>query len=379
MNKLLGYYTVGNKEFFSKIQACIYATKTNQGIKWIFNDYEFSKFDWLTEPTESLDELYDNRARQLREKYDYIVISYSAGSDSHNVLMSFLRQGLHVDELIINTMSKINDKHTDLNINNKKAENFSAEHFLQTIPRLKEINKDFPNIKITIKDMSDNLIETMSTHNEGEWIFNRREVVNPMGTTRFNMQYITDLRKQFDKDRQVAVIFGIEKPRTLVYDNNFYIKFNDRPANFGVAEHIPDYNNVTVEYFYWHPDSLKMLSKQAHIIKKWVESNPQFKLLWSSLNPKNYLLVQERILRTLLYSTWNDNWYQADKPILEWRIEFANFFFKEFENTNILQGWKNGIELLKEEAKNFVFYTNDNQNVDGLIPFGKNYLIGRMK
>ena len=103
MNKNLGYYTVGNREFFSKIQACIHATTTNQDPIWHFNNDVFNNFDWTIEPSETLDELYNARARQLREEYDYVALSYSGGSDSHNILMSFLRQGLHIDELIINT------------------------------------------------------------------------------------------------------------------------------------------------------------------------------------------------------------------------------------------------------------------------------------
>jgi hypothetical protein len=379
MNKTLGYYIVGNKEFFSKIQACIYATKTNQPVNWVFNDAQFSKFDWKIEPEESLDFLYDQRARELREKYDYIAISYSAGSDTHNIFMSFYRQGLHIDELIINTMSKINDKFVDLDKNNKKAENYSAEHFLQTIPRLKEIYNNCPNTKITIKDMSDHLIETMSVELDGEWILNRRERLNPVGTTRYNLLHINELRKKFDKDKKIAVIFGIDKPLTWIKNDEFYITFADKTANYGVVEHIKDYNNVTIEYFYWHPDSLKMLAKQAHIIKKYVEFNHHYKTLWSSLDRKNYLLVQERILRPLLYTTWNNEWYQADKPVFDWHNEFANIFFRTFKQDKAFYGWKNGIEYLKAEAKNFISINEDLGIADGLIPFGKHYQIGKMK
>jgi len=93
----VSYYRVNNKVFSSKVLACIYATETNQEVEWVFYNNVFDKFDWTVEPSETLDELYDLRARELREKYDYIVISYSAGADSHNVLTSFLRQNLRVD------------------------------------------------------------------------------------------------------------------------------------------------------------------------------------------------------------------------------------------------------------------------------------------
>jgi hypothetical protein len=40
MNKKLGYYTCNNVEFSSKIEACIYATKIKQPLKWHFNNAE---------------------------------------------------------------------------------------------------------------------------------------------------------------------------------------------------------------------------------------------------------------------------------------------------------------------------------------------------
>ena len=72
---------------------------------WIFHDDAFSKYPWHIEPEASLDQLYDARARQLREKYDYVVLSYSGGSDTHNILESFIRQGLHIDEIVTNHMT----------------------------------------------------------------------------------------------------------------------------------------------------------------------------------------------------------------------------------------------------------------------------------
>ena len=130
INKKLGYYLVNGLEFDSKLQACIYATQLNKDVKWIFNDWMFSKYPWHVEPSETLDQLYDQRARQLREKYDYIIISYSGGADSHNIVSSFIRQGLHIDELVVNTMESITDKFTVVDPTVKNPENAAAEHQL---------------------------------------------------------------------------------------------------------------------------------------------------------------------------------------------------------------------------------------------------------
>ena len=99
MNKKLGFYTIGTSVFESKIQACILANKVlkemNQSIhplrllQWNFNDEVFEAYDWTKEPEKTLDQLYDARARDIREKYDHVIVSYSGGADSHNMLMAF--------------------------------------------------------------------------------------------------------------------------------------------------------------------------------------------------------------------------------------------------------------------------------------------------
>jgi hypothetical protein len=90
MHKQHGYYTVDGIDFQSKIQACIFANKHNKKVEWKFNNQAFDTYNWSIEPEQSLDQLYDRRANDLREKYDYLILSYSGGADSHNILMALL-------------------------------------------------------------------------------------------------------------------------------------------------------------------------------------------------------------------------------------------------------------------------------------------------
>ena len=70
--KLYGYYSVGDKVFFKKIQALLFASELlkspkidpyrnlitpDQLIKWHFNDEAFDTYDWTKEPEQSLDYL----------------------------------------------------------------------------------------------------------------------------------------------------------------------------------------------------------------------------------------------------------------------------------------------------------------------------------
>ena len=155
MNKELGYYVCNGKEFSSKAGGLIYATQVDKPIEWIFNKEVFDKFDFSHEPELTLDQLYDRRARELREKYDYLVLGYSGGSDSHNILMSFYRQGLHIDEVVSNWIfdaSKTNFLVVDERVTD--AWNQNAEFELTTKERLDWISTNMPKTTITIYDSS---------------------------------------------------------------------------------------------------------------------------------------------------------------------------------------------------------------------------------
>jgi hypothetical protein len=307
------------------------------------------------------------------------MLSYSGGSDSHNILMSFIRQGLHIDEIVVNTMTKATEKFTVLDPNNKNNKNAAAEYQLQTFPRLKEVENLIPNTKITVLDLTDHLFNSLETIGDASWITGKREQINIAGATRFNYIHFDNIRKNFDKDKRIALILGIEKPRSYIQDNKFYILFNDRAANtVTVAEHIRDYTNSSVEYFYWSPDALKILTKQAHIIKKWLEAFPAHQHIWQWENatPKNYRLIHERLLRSLLYTTWNDNWYQADKAVKDWYSEFDAWFYEGYSDTKAFQVWKEGLSFVEKELGPYV--KKEDGIADGLMAFQHTYYIGPM-
>jgi hypothetical protein len=380
INKSLGYYKVDDLEFDSKIAACIHATKFNKTVQWIFNNNIFENYSWNIEPIETLDQLYDRKARELREKYDYLIISYSGGSDSHNIVESFLRQGLHIDELLINTMTEGNGRFMPISIENKTSHNAGAsEHELQTIPRLKEIESRSPNTKITIVDLTKFLFSFFDSYGDAGWIETKREGLNPLNVTRYNYLYFSEVRKKFDKDKKIAIVVGIEKPRTFIHgrNNNFYIRFSDRAANVAsVNDFMHEYPNSTVEYFYWSPDSCDILCKQAHVIKRWLEVNPKYQNLWNgkSVTKEMFRLVHERLLRTLIYTTWNNSWYQADKSTSDWYSEFDSWFIRGHSGSKTHSIWLDGLNYVKTNAETFV--NNKNGYADGLIVFSHDYKIG---
>lgn len=380
MNKNLGYYTCNGIEFESKIRACLHSVSNNNApVDWVFNDTEFKKHNWLVEPELTMDQLYDQRSRQIREKYDYVVLSYSGGADSHNILMSFIRQGLHLDEIVVNTTEKANRQFTVLDKTNLDSKNAAAEHTFQTLPRLREIQNLIPRTKINVLDLSDHLFDTFTDAGDASWVLDKREGLNPAMVTRFNYIHFSDIRKQFDKDKKIALIVGIEKPRAFIDRGRLVMQFVDRAANIvTVADHFKEYTNTEVELFYWSPDAVPLLIKQGHVIKKWLEANPQQQMLWNrhGINQRITRLVHERIYRSLLYTTWDNSWWQADKAIKDWYSEFDQWFEDGYSDTEAYRVWQEGIDFVKT---NLTPYLKRTDNPDGLQVYTKEYVIGFVK
>lgn len=382
INKKLGYYTVNGQRYTSKIQACAEATKRGQDVTWTFNDTYFRHFNWQQEPEQSLDQLYDRRARQLREHYDYVVISYSGGADSHNIVESFLRQNLLIDELVVNTTERGWASITSRDPRDRRPQNAGAEHYLQTLPRLEEIRARDPRIKISVYDLTEYCLDHWLNTDDASWVLDKREGLNPLNVTRFNYLNFSETRKRFDRDRRICLILGVEKPRCYIYsDGGFYVRFTDRATNIVTIEnHIQDYDNSTVEYFYWSPEGAEIVCKQAHVIRRWLDSRPDLQPLWwwQNITQQVIRLYHERLLREVLYTTWNPQWWQADKATRDWYSEFDHWFIHGLEHSPRWQVWREGIDWVRDNCAPWV-NQGDRGLDDGLRLFGKNYLVGQIQ
>jgi hypothetical protein len=374
------YYLCNGIAFSSKINACIYSTEFKKPIEWVFHQDKFSKYPWEIEPSETLDQLYDRRTRQLREKYDYIVLSYSGGADTNNILESFIRQGLHIDEIVTNHISKATKRTTVLDPQFKDSWNFAAEHELQAIPRLKYIRDKLPRTKITVLDVSDIVMNSISSLTDPDWVLNRNDHLAVGQLFRYNYFHFNDMKKQFDKDLKVAIIVGVDKPKTqIINGDDFVIFFNDATANITtVNDFNQDYTNVTTEMFYWSPDAADILCKQAHVIRRWLEMNPDKQRFWTNISKYIRRRYHERWLRTLLYTTWDDTWFQADKSTDWWHTEFDTWFRRDQNFAKEQRAWKQGIEYLKKTIPDYIVY-NAYGIPDALKDFKHEYYIGKIK
>ena len=173
-------------------------------------------------------------------------------------------------------------------------------------------------------------------------------------------------------------IVGVDKPKSYITKNNeFFVSFNDSTANIvSIFTFKNEFTNISNVPFYWAHDTAKMVCKQAHAIKHWLEVNPHLQKYWYMPNTTIVRKVHEKLLRNVLYTTWNDNWFQTEKGTSFWNSEFDTWFHKEKSLEREYTQWKRGLEYLAKKIPDYILY-RDNK-VDGLIPYRHSYYVGKM-
>ena len=101
MRDRLGYYLVGEKKIYNKVDALTEFQVSHSFPQYIFNDEVFSKHNGCGTIEKNIFDLYKDRAKQLRDKYKTIVLSYSGGSDSDTILKAFQEADVPIDVILL--------------------------------------------------------------------------------------------------------------------------------------------------------------------------------------------------------------------------------------------------------------------------------------
>ena len=96
-----GHWIVGEQKFINKYEALLFATRKNLPVHYKFFNEVWEKFDRSQLGKFSLQEVYKQRAQQLRDQYDYLILYFSGGADSYNVLRSFIDNNIKLDEVCV--------------------------------------------------------------------------------------------------------------------------------------------------------------------------------------------------------------------------------------------------------------------------------------
>jgi hypothetical protein len=188
--------------------------------------------------------------------------------------------------------------------------------------------------------------------------------------TRFNNLSFKEQLELYDRGRTTAVIYGIDKPKLFYIDGKYVVYFVDIVANTAVSD-VDDYTNITTEFFYWTPDLPEITVKQAHLLRKWYDLNPQQRYI---IDPKENVTgdllahLERSIIVPVIYPSVDHNMFQASKPTQAIFSEHDSWFWDNHMNTQMAQVWEAGVKTLLKTVPNSLRYTPEGK-VAGLQLF----------
>lgn len=373
-----GFYKVGPMKFYSKLEAIEVQQRTNFPFSWHFNDEVYDRYDWEKEPKESISELYRRRAQQLRDEYEYLVLWYSGGADSDNILNVFLDNDIKIDEVV----SMINYEGSK-----DKLHPFNAEIFHVAIPKIEEAKKRQPGIHHRVIDMTQYVIDQYSVL-DLDWIYKQNFMFTPVHHTKSMIKNkIPEWADMFESGKKVGFISGIEKPRIIISpDKEYYFRFNDCAIDVCVSPGMQLANNPWEfdEFFYWSPACPELVIKQCHIIKHFIKNNQEkmIKRAVVTAPPTAACIVQQLHedgqmsyftndeLNVLIYPSWYNIPFQFKASSVIY-YDKDDWFIKTNETAS--SNWHTGLDQILK-----VTMTDPNKKrYVGSICFGKKYSLGK--
>jgi hypothetical protein len=345
-----GHYEVDGEIFTNKILALRAGTEKNCQVFWKWHP-EYDRICWHEPSPYSLDEIYRIRAQQLRDRYDHLTLSFSGGSDSFNVLNSFIKNNIHLDEVFVRWPRRATEKLYVPNAQDTSTKNILSEWDYTIHPILKYLEKYHPAIRITVEDVSDLIVDRTFTDND---LIHVAENINPGVWGKFNAISQTELALT-DKGRQTCLIMGLEKPHICKIDNKIFCYFID----FGANNHPRFGDGRNIELFYWTPDLPEVTWTQARHLYDYIVANPEcHKFL--GFGHKNFDRSQrnvwDNITKRIIYPCYDPKWFQSDKENNRIFSQVDQWLFKNAD-PKFLQSWKfvidNLLSSIDDSFKNF--------------------------
>lgn len=371
-----GHYLVGNDPtplYHPKL--ALEANRNNQGqVRFIFHDTVFEAANPKIEPTETLLDLYIQRVQQLREKYDYIVLLYSGGADSHNVLKCFEHADAKLDEIVSFVDSGYKSKDSKI----------SSEIYRVALPEVIEYQKKYPECEyrlLEIRDIQQKLFadtafkfdsyQDMSYH------------IIPFAVMHYyGLNYISKYRDLHNSGKRVCVLHGIDKLklRSRPPENKWHFYFDDFSSMFGQKHYFREYP-IYDEFFYWTPEAPLITIKQAHIVSRYMDyldsikqetpyrANERVNTIWR----KSGTITNWEYFNHIIYPFWQQGTFSTGKTF-ESRLSNARDDTLSRSPDEIMTIYKKGVAKTLVLAKqtgnqltpNSLSNSPDNQTLIGL-------------
>lgn len=263
-----GHYQVGDLVVYSKVEAIELSIRLGSTPTWHYNDEVFSSMDWSKEPDRNLSDFYKDRARQIRDAYDHVVLFYSGGADSHNMLESFLHAGVRIDEIA---------SFHSLDADRDRDSEFNKEIFQTAIPvvesfkRQGRLSSETQHRLIDMGEIIDRFCQDI------DWLdfpYMIGSAVSINNVARSHLRkYIRDWADIIDQGKRLVLVWGHDKPRIMSEGSRFFLNFMDifdNCVSTKIQQSVPA--GWYDEIFYSTPDLPEMVVKQAHVIKRFLEN-----------------------------------------------------------------------------------------------------------
>lgn len=300
------YYTDDGSQFDSKILAIKYAKAKGQSVKFYYYDHIYNALDWTREPAQSLPELYKQQALRIRDSYDYIILCYSGGYDSTNILETFYYNNIKLDKIIsVGAFSRDSCFGVD--------ENHNGEIYHNAYPYIKELGLESIFQTYDYTELFSKIDKLSIAEYGSEWFHETGSWFSP------HNWFWKDLHKFVIPEsmlgKKVAIIFGKDKPN-LFYSQDCADKYNlergqlncfyfrDIPVNaYGNVRNTTEYDLIN---FYWDPEFPEILIKQVNLLSRYyhnsISKTSSYDRTWDSQ------IIGDSTVSNLVYS--------LKKPIL---------------------------------------------------------------
>ena len=357
----LGIYRVGDLATYSKLEAIELHVKTGIHPQWDFNDAVFSSYNWTKEPNESILELYRQRAQQLRDQYDHVVLFWSGGSDSQTALEAFLDNDIKLDEIVAFGNYEATGDQTDF---------MNSELFLRILPQAKELQTLYPWMKFRVLDLSQLQIDAFTVANQFDWIYQLNMMLTPNSFARDQIgNKVKDWADIVMQGKKLCLVWGVDKPRVFHNNGRFELKFIDIIDNCVTVNSMAGKNHYTDELFFWSPSLPELVIKQAHLVKNWLDrhefnspyvTKKSTGLAYKEHHGEKYWLNNHG-MHKIIYPKWNIDTFDAGKPTAGTIFSPRDsWFFNLNQNSTPLHIWQMGIEKISNTIPDY--WKNDQNN-----------------
>jgi hypothetical protein len=382
-----GYWEVGQKKFANKQQALVHSNITNELVHFRYFDEVFENTDRTKLGQIPLNLLYKQRADQLREKYDYLILYFSGGADSYNILRTFLDNNIKLDEVCVKWCMQTKHANSLVYVPNNKessAYNYLSEYDLSIKPVLQHLAENHKQIHIEIVDWLPN-VETALNFDTFNMVNNWHDIELPS-----MVAFSPNETKQVELGKKVGCIYGIDKPKIFYYKNDAYMYFSDGATTMGVPNPI---NPTGVEYFYWTPDMPNLAYEMAYKVIKWELSNynffnnfavtdekrEDFKKENAKVTFNDTYQIHEEVYRNVLYTNW-DNRFQAKKPIELDRTDKHNWILKFSQLNNYKDSYSFILQnYITDCNKDYLVFSDNGKVRYRLLPSKKHLVLKSYK